>query len=185
MTLDEKKLFARKNNHCGYTFCPLCGKKLVRSTEAGRWRMVCADESCGFVFYQNPVPAAGAIIVENDKILLVKRAHHPKVDWWCIPAGYMEWDEHPSETAVREVREETGLEIELRSLFEVYSGDDDPRTNAVLVLYLADRSGGEMRAGDDASEVRFFGFDELPESLAFEAHNQAIADYRGRILSTQ
>ena len=183
MSFDEKKLFERKNNFCDYAYCPRCSRQLERAEAAGRTRVVCPNGECDFVFYQNPVPAAGAIIVEDVKILLVKLAHHPKVGWWCLPAGYMEWEEHPGETAIREIREETGLEIELRSLFEVYSGDDDPRTNAVLVLYLADRVGGELIAGDDADEARFFGFDELPDSLAFDAHNEAIADYRARILN--
>ena len=119
-------------------------------------------------------------MVVNDEILLVKRAHPPKVGWWCIPAGFMEWQEHPSETAVRELEEETGLRVKLTSFFEVYSGTDDPRSNAVLMLYLADVEGGELRAADDAEEVRFFPFDRLPDKIAFQAHNQALADYQRR-----
>lgn len=177
---DEQKLFARKSHHCGYVFCPLCGKMLVEATLDGHRRMRCADDACGFVFYQNPIPAAGAIIVQKDSILLVKRAHPPRVGWWCIPAGFMEWSEHPEQTAVREVREETGLDVRLNSFFEVYTGVDDPRSNAVLLLYLADIVGGTMQASDDALEVRFFRFDRLPEQLAFESHDRACADYTRR-----
>ncbi len=177
---DPDKLFARKENFCGYRFCPLCGQEMGILETDGRLRKVCPDTSCGYIFYQNPVPAAGAVIVENDSILLVRRAHPPKIDWWCIPAGFMEWDEHPTETAVRELKEETGLDVKLTGFFEVYSGNDDPRNNALLLLYLADIVGGTPAPSDDASEVKFFPFDALPERIAFESHVQALADYDRR-----
>ena len=177
---DEKKLFDRKAHHCGFQFCPLCGKRLVAAQLDGHRRLHCADDCCGYVFYQNPIPAAGAIIVKDDSILLVKRAHPPRVGWWCIPAGFMEWNEHPEQTAVREVREETGLEIRLTSFFEVYTGIDDPRSNAVLLLYLADVTGGTLQASDDALEVQYFPFNDLPQQIAFESHIRACADYTRR-----
>ncbi len=178
---DEDKLFERKNHHCGYRFCPLCARPLVEGNREGGKRLYCPDENCGWVFYQNPVPAAGAIIVENDRVLLVKRAAPPRIGQWCIPAGFMEWQEHPEQTTIRELEEETGLKIEISSLFEVYSGQDDPRSNAILILYLAKIVGGHMQASDDASEVRFFGLDDLPGDIAFEAHRQALADYDSRM----
>ncbi len=95
----------------------------------------------------------------------------------------MEWDESPSKTAIRETREETGLEVELSGLFDVYSGDDDPRVNAVLALYSARIIGGEMCAGDDASDVGYFKLDALPEKVAFVAHRQAIADLKEKLAS--
>ncbi|MBD3257701.1 NUDIX domain-containing protein [candidate division GN15 bacterium] len=174
---------ARKNEFCGYRFCPLCASELLRGIKEGGDRLYCPDEECGWVFYQNPVPAAGAIVVENDRVLLVKRAHPPRIGWWCIPAGFMEWREHPSQTAIRELEEETGLRVKLTSFFEVYSGTDDPRNNAVLMLYLADRISGELRASDDAQDVRFFSFDNLPEAIAFDSHIQALADYQRRFRS--
>jgi 8-oxo-dGTP diphosphatase len=177
---DTEKLFARKDEFCGYRYCPLCGKELVRRDTDGRLRPVCPERTCGFVYYHNPIPAAGAVIVKDDRILLVKRAHPPKPGWWCFPAGFMEWNEHPTETAIREVEEETGLKIVITSFFEVYSGHDDPRTNAILILYLAEVVGGELRASDDAAEVAFFPFDSLPEKIAFESHNRALADYDRR-----
>ena len=177
---NEEKLFALKRTHCGYRICPRCGQKLGELLIDGHQRMACRDDSCGFIFYQNPIPAAGAIIVEQGEILLVRRSHPPRIGDWCIPAGFMEWNEHPSETAVRELEEETGLKVKLNSLFEVYSGSDDPRSNAILILYLAEIAGGEMQAGDDAMEVRFFSFDALPVNIAFEAHLQALADFQKR-----
>ena len=180
LNFDADLLSKRKDEMCGYKFCPFCAEPLLTKQLDGRPRMVCSRDECDFVFYQNPVPAAGAMIVQDDRILLVKRAHPPRINWWCIPAGFMEWNEHPSQTAVREVEEETGLIIKLTSFFEVYSGNDDTRNNAVLMLYLADVVGGEMRASDDALEVRYFSFDDLPDKIAFESHHQALADYTAR-----
>jgi 8-oxo-dGTP diphosphatase len=174
---DEQKLFERKEHHCGYRFCPLCGKPLAVGHIDGRTRVACQNESCGFVFYQNPIPAAGAIIVRDEQVLLVKRAYPPRAGWWCIPAGFMEWNEHPSQTAVREVNEETGLQVKLTSFFDVYSGNDDPRTNAVLIVYLAEVIGGELKPSDDAIEVHYFNFDNLPDNIAFISNRQALADY--------
>jgi len=174
---DEEKLFKRKEANCGYRYCPLCGRPMVAEEVEGSRRMRCQDKNCGYVYYHNPIPAAGAIIVQNDRVLLVKRAHPPRIGWWCLPAGFMEWNEHPMQTAVREVAEETGLSIEPTSFFEVYSGNDDPRTNAVLMLYLADVIGGTLKASDDALEAQYFSFESLPEEVAFESHRQALADY--------
>lgn len=179
-SFDAEELFRRKDHYSGYRFCPLCGSALEERDIDGARRLVCAGKDCDFVFYHNPVPAAGAVIVRDDKILLVKRAHPPKVGWWCIPAGFMEWNEHPSQTAIRELHEETGLHVKPTSLFDVYSGRDDPRSNAVLILYHAEVIGGKLRASDDALEVAFFSFDDLPENIAFEAHVQALADYQER-----
>ncbi|MFQ5500440.1 MAG: NUDIX domain-containing protein, partial [Candidatus Zixiibacteriota bacterium] len=90
---DEAALFKRKDRHCGYQYCPLCGNELSERDLDGKPRMACRDRSCGFVFYQNPLPAAGALLVRDNEILLVKRAHPPRIGYWCIPAGFMEWHE--------------------------------------------------------------------------------------------
>ncbi len=179
---NDEALMARKKNFSGYVFCPFCGGKLEQKILDHRARLQCSSSSCDFIYYHNPIPAAGALVIDNGRILMVKRAAPPKVDWWCFPAGFMEWDEHPSQTAIREIKEETGLDIRLESLFEIYSGNDDPRTNALLILYLATVTGGELNPGDDASEAVFFDFDHVPDKIAFISHRQALADYRNRYL---
>ncbi|UCD17941.1 MAG: NUDIX hydrolase, partial [Candidatus Zixiibacteriota bacterium] len=180
--LDEELLFKRKARYLGYIYCPLCGSEFQERRIEGRMRLKCGNDSCGYIYYHNPIPAAGALAIKDGKILLVRRAAPPKIGWWCLPAGFMEWSEHPSDTAIRELREETGLNVRLESLFEVYSGQDDPRTNAVLILYVASVVDGNLVAADDALEARFFGFDELPDRIAFISHRQALEDYRKRYL---
>lgn len=109
---------------------------------------------------------------------MVQRAHEPFVGDWTIPAGYCEWEENPAETAVRELKEETGLDVGITGVFKIYNGHDDPRTNAVLVLYFADILGGELRPDDDALRAEFFTWDKIPKNIAFEAHRQALTDLK-------
>ncbi len=169
------------DDYKGYRFCPRCGAELVISEVEDKTRPHCP--SCGFIYYQNPTPAAGAMIVKDDKILLVKRSIDPGKGDWCIPAGFCEWTEHPQQTAVREIREETGLDIRIDGMFDIFMGMDDPRTHAVLILYLARILGGELTPGDDAADARYFDFDEIPSDIAFQAHRDALALYRKRYLN--
>jgi ADP-ribose pyrophosphatase YjhB (NUDIX family) len=159
-----------------FKFCPLCSTHLVLEHHDHKERKLCPK--CGFVDFHNPAPAAGAIVVKDGKLLLVKRAAEPYKDAWCIPAGFMEWDESPSHCARRELMEETGLDISVEEIFNVYSGSDDPRINAVLILYFCSVTGGTAKAGDDASDLRYFGANEIPSNIAFQAHRQAIADLK-------
>ncbi|NMC43060.1 MAG: NUDIX hydrolase [candidate division Zixibacteria bacterium] len=172
---------SREDRYKGYRYCPRCRTDLRLAALDERERPQCP--SCGFIYYQNPAPAAGAVLVQDDRILLVRRSVPPRQDDWCLPAGFIEWNEHPQQTAVRELKEETGLEISIRGIFDIFFGMDDPRTHAVLILYLADVIGGEAAPGDDAAEVRWFDFDHLPPNIAFQAHRDALALYRRRYLT--
>jgi len=158
-----------------YRHCPTCGGLLETRLLDGHDRLVCRD--CGFVMYRNPAPAAGVILLEGNELLWVERKLDPRKGAWTLPAGFLEYDEHIEECAVRETREETGFEVELERVFGVYMAMDDPRTQVVLVLYLARRIGGELVPGDDASDARFFPLAAPPE-IAFKAHKQALDDIR-------
>jgi 8-oxo-dGTP diphosphatase len=132
--------------------------------------------ACDFIWYRNPVPAAGVLLVEDGRVLLVRRKFDPRAGSWCLPAGFMESGETPEETAVRELFEETGLEARLTGLFHVYAGFDDPRVRAVLILYTAERIGGTLVPGDDAIEAEWFPLASPPADIAFAAHRQALAE---------
>jgi len=154
----------------------LCGTALRTIREHGVSRKACPK--CGFIAYRNPVPACGVVVTRRGQVLLARRAHEPRIGAWGIPAGFMEYGEHPEMTAVREAREETGLRVKLDGLFGVYAGRDDPRTRAVLILYRARVTGGRLKAGDDASEVEFFPLERLPRPIAFRAHKEALRDLK-------
>jgi mutator protein MutT len=131
------------------------------------------------------VPAAGVILVEAGRVLLVRRAWEPRAGSWCLPAGFMEAGEHPEQSAVRELQEETGVIAQLTGLFGVYAGFDDPRVRAVLILYTGIATGGDQRAGDDAVELGWFPLDELPDDLAFASHRQALTELREKLAAAE
>jgi 8-oxo-dGTP diphosphatase len=108
----------------------------------------------------------------------VQRKYEPRKGGWTLPAGFMEYDEHVEECAVREMKEETNLDVELTGVFNAYTAMDDPRVRVVLVLYMGRRIGGQLEAGDDAVDTRFFPIDELPQPIAFKAHVQALAEIK-------
>jgi ADP-ribose pyrophosphatase YjhB (NUDIX family)/GNAT superfamily N-acetyltransferase len=143
---------------------------------AGRVRELCPE--CGFVLYRNPVPGVGVLVEMEGKILLVQRGQAPFEGWWALPAGYIEADESVEEAAVRECKEETGLDVELLELFGVYSFPEGPVQSGIIIFFRAQPVGGELRAGDDAQAVRSFSPDELPERLAFRTHREVLERWR-------
>lgn len=103
----------------------------------------------------------GAIIIEDGRVLLVKRGHAPLAGEWSIPGGVLELGETVREAAVREAQEETGLAVETSELLGVYDRvvrDDDGRTlyHFVLIDFLCRRVSGQAQAAGDAVEARWF-----------------------------
>jgi len=157
-------------------YCPQCGSRLVRRDDRGHLRPTCPE--CNFILYRNPAPAAGVVLAGPAGVLMVKRKYAPAVGAWCLPAGFMEYGESPERCALRELREETGILGRLTGLFGVYAGLDDPRVRAVLILYAAERVGGRLRPGDDATEARYYPANRLPRRIAFAAHRRALEELR-------
>jgi ADP-ribose pyrophosphatase YjhB (NUDIX family) len=129
----------------------------------------------------NCPPIAADVIIEiRTKVVLIERRNFPF--GWAIPGGFVEFGETVEQTAAREVREETSLDVELRELLGVYSRPDrDPRGQTVTVVYIGG-SKGTPWAADDAQNVDLFDPDVLPSPMAFD-HRDILADYR-RFLRT-
>ncbi len=118
-------------------------------------------------FPEVPLVGVGAIIIEGDRVVLVKRAHPPLQAEWSIPGGVLEVGELVREAAIREAREETGLTVEPGELLGVYDRvlrDADQRVqyHYVLIDFLCRHVAGELAAASDAAEVRWFARKELP-----------------------
>jgi len=141
-------------------------------------------------FPEVPLVGVGAIIIEGASVLLVKRAHPPLQAQWSIPGGVLEIGELVREAAVREAREETGLTVEPGDLLGVYDRvlrDPGQRVqyHYVLIDFLCRRVGGELGAGSDAAEVRWFTQEELPAlNLAedtFDVIRKGFAKLKARL----
>jgi ADP-ribose pyrophosphatase YjhB (NUDIX family) len=172
--IECEELMGQKN----YRYCPRCSSELIQKKIDHHIRKVCPV--CDFVIYRNPAPASAVIITRDNKILLVKRKCPPFKGDWSLPAGFIEYNESPEQCAIRETKEETNLEVKLTKLFNVYSGADDPRTKAILIVYLARVISGNLKPGDDAAEAVYFSFDNIPSNIAFAAHRKVISDFYQR-----
>lgn len=125
--------------------------------------------------YKIPKITADGIILNNGKILLIKRKNPPFKDKWALPGGFVEYKEKTEDAAVREVLEETGLKTKVIDLIGVYSDPNrDPRGHTITVAYLLEPYAGALSKGDDASDARYFEMNNLPE-LSFD-HEKIIND---------
>ena len=149
----------------------------------GRSRPIC--QRCGSVIYFNLKVGAGVLVERGGGVLLTRRAIEPGLGHWCLPAGFVEYDESPAEAALRECLEETGFLVELDGLQGVYYYSQDPRGNGILVMYRAHIVGGELAPGDDADQARFFSPDGLPEDISFRAHRQVLAEWTAQALEAE
>src|SRR5437879_1421696 len=118
-------------------------------------------------FPEVPLVGVGAIIIEDNRVLLVKRAHPPLQAEWSIPGGLLEVGELVRDAAIREAREETGLAVAPGELLGVYDRvlrDAEQRVqyHYVLIDFLCQRVAGDLAAASDATEVRWFTWEELP-----------------------
>jgi ADP-ribose pyrophosphatase YjhB (NUDIX family) len=153
-------------------FCPNCGAPLERRESDGRQRPYC--RRCDRICYEQLKVGAGALIERERRLLLLRRAGKPFRDCWNLPAGYAEADEDPAQTVVREVREETGLEVAVDNLAGVHFFTDDPRGNGILIVYRCHAVGGELAASAEGRAPAFFAPAEIPAELAGGGHDQAV-----------
>ncbi|MDW7981334.1 MAG: NUDIX domain-containing protein [Thermomicrobium sp.] len=153
-------------------YCPFCRTELVRRTVAGRDRPYCPR--CGRPFFSDPKLAVAVIVHREGQIVLQQRAIDPGSGRWSFPSGFVERGEPVEEAAVREVLEETGLEVEINRLVGLYS----QRGHAVvLAVYDARVIAGALRVSDESSAVAWFPLDSLPP-LAFPHDRKILEDWR-------
>jgi ADP-ribose pyrophosphatase YjhB (NUDIX family) len=164
----------------GWQFCPRCGVKLVVDPTNA------ACPSCGSCYYANSSPTVGALCEDElGRLMLTRRAIEPRKGKWDTPGGFLEEGEAPLDGLRRELREETGLEIEpgefVGALTDLYG--DGPEAQFVLSLnWTARVLAGEPVAADDVSEIRWFAADELPgeDEIAFPSVASLVRRWRER-----
>ena len=166
-----------------FQYCPVCSGPLEsRSLKASEPdRLVCAR--CGFVFYMDPKVAVGTIIRdERDHIVLVRRAIEPGYGKWVFPGGYVDRGEEVTAAAVREAREETGLEIRLEGLVNIYSYAGRV---PIIIVYSATMTGGCLACDEEGLEASFFAPENIPwDALAFRSTHEALQEFLARPRAT-
>jgi 8-oxo-dGTP diphosphatase len=159
-----------------YRFCPRCGGQLERRLlkPAEPERLVCTR--CGFVFYLDPKIAVGTIIrTEAGRLVLVRRAIEPGYGKWVFPGGYVDRGEPLPSAAIREAREECGLDVRLEGLVNIYSY---PQRTPVIVVYAAKAIGGSLVCDEECLEIAEFEAADIPwTDLAFRSTKDGLRDY--------
>jgi 8-oxo-dGTP diphosphatase len=165
----EESLLSRL--HAEVRFCQRCGSPLKQVALFGALRPLC--QSCGWIYFADPKVAAGVLVDEDGKVLLVQRNNEPGRGMWTIPGGFVNAGEEPASAAARECLEETGLEVEIIGLLDVIPGREHDRGADFVIVYLARVTGGDLIAGDDAQAAEYFIPADMPP-IAFRATEIAI-----------
>jgi ADP-ribose pyrophosphatase YjhB (NUDIX family) len=163
-----------------WRFCPECAGTLeLRLLKRGDpQRHVCTK--CGHVVYQDPKVAVGTIIAADPagRIVLVRRAIEPGYGKWVFPGGYVDRGEAVTAAAVREAKEEAGLDVRLDTLLNIYSYPGRP---LIVLVYAATAIGGELCTDEECLEARLFTPQEIPwDELAFESTTEGLREYLRR-----
>jgi ADP-ribose pyrophosphatase YjhB (NUDIX family) len=156
-------------------YCSHCGAKVAFRIPAGDNlpRFVC--ETCAMVHYQNPRIVAGCIPEWQNQILLCRRAIEPKYGLWTFPAGFMENGETIEQAAIRETLEEAEADVELTSLYAVFS---IPHISQVYMIFRGRVRNPDFKAGHESLEVQLFRPEEIPwETLAFRVIHETLERY--------
>src|SRR5687767_8956312 len=161
-----------------YKFCPKCGGRL--NNEAPHPKCT----QCRFVFYQNSKVTNAIVVADGRKILLCKRASEPSKGKWNMVGGFLEPGEHPDAGLARELKEETGLEVEKSEFIGIFMDKypfEDLVYDTMNLAYIVNVKPGIPKAGDDAEELQWFDIDNLPQDLAFENDRQILIEVVKRI----
>ncbi|MGQ4807532.1 RNA pyrophosphohydrolase [Candidatus Entotheonellaceae bacterium PAL068K] len=148
-----------------YPYCPRCATPLSDKNLHGYQRQVCP--ACGFIFWQNPAVGVAVIVMQEDRIVLGRRARGLYQGAWCIPCGYVEYAEDVRQAAQRELQEETGLLAEVGDVYAVHSNFHNPAMHTVGIWFRGTVIGGALHPDDDLDEAVYVSLRHLPGPLAF------------------
>lgn len=164
-----------------WKYCPECAKPLEsKPNNEGVERPRCSNGH--FVHYDNPVPAAGIFAEYEGKYLILKRGYAPKKGSWDLPGGYVEATESPEDTVLREMREETGLEVTDVRILSSYNapfgdGPNETKPNVLGIYFTCRAASDQVRLSRENPEYRWVTLDEFPRT-ASDADVLAIKDLK-------
>lgn len=163
-------------------FCAYCGGSvaLTRIVDDPLKRLVC--RKCGTVFHTNPKPAVGAIIISDGKLLLVKRQNMPFKNYWTIPGGFMEVNEHPIDTLHREFREELSIQIcvDKKPFYVTHDRYGKGGDHLLCLFYLAwiIQPDQPFQPGSDIRDAQWFPLNALPSRIAFKNNIEVLEEVK-------
>lgn len=176
-------------NQLDYVFCPFCARYLETRPEEGKLRKYCSE--CKWKHYPKPDIAIAAVITDVRQyyqpcVLMVKRKREPFVDTWMFPAGFLEYGEHPEETLIREISEETGLLVVSFNFLRIQkvTEEEDPRhPNHLLHLYHVNKTEGDV-VNNDPDENLEVGWKSVNDKveIGFPHHIEIFDEIRSRII---
>ncbi len=138
-------------------YCSQCGEKLNPLEK----NPTCP--ACHTTFYQNSKPAVGILIIKDDKVLVGRRGIEPYMGEYDTIGGFLEYGEDPLDGCLRETKEETGLDIKITSFFDIFMDEYGQGGTSILVIYyLAEIVGGELKAQDDVASLEWININDLP-----------------------
>jgi len=156
-------------------FCPYCGGSLLHKLEDEKLRDYCPR--CDVFYYENPLPVVSSIVVNDAReVLLVKRKNEPYKGMWCLPIGFAEAGEAMRDAAVRELKEEAGVQGEAVRLIDVDTVENYFYGSLAIVTYEVRITAGTVSPGDDAVDARYYPIMDFPE-LAWPSNEKAIKIY--------
>jgi NADH pyrophosphatase NudC (nudix superfamily) len=132
-----------------YSFCPKCGSSLIIVELGGKPRQKCSSESCDHVFWDNPTPVVASIVEHEGNVILVQNKGWPE-KWFGIVAGFLEKGETPEQGALREIKEEIGLDGEIVSFIGHYYFE---QMNQLIVAFHV-KAEGEIILGDELARYK-------------------------------
>jgi 8-oxo-dGTP diphosphatase len=149
------------------------GKKILEEYKRGIKNL---NNFLGNKGFLKPSLSTDGLIIYKNKLVLIKRGRPPFKDKYALPGGFVEYNEKVEDAVIREMKEETGLSTKNKSIFGIYSDPKrDPRGHTVTVVYELSVTGGKLRSGDDAKDVKLFPLSKVPK-LAFD-HDMIVADF--------
>lgn len=156
-----------------YNFCPKCGTKIDANSEPPHCSL------CNITYYRNAKPCASVLIVKDGKVLLAKRGREPFRGAYDIIGGFIEADELPEDAAVREAKEETGLDVKITSLLGTYVDRYGEGGDYTLNLhYIGEILSGDMKPMDDIVGLEWFNISEVPLDSGFQNTKDGLRDLK-------
>jgi ADP-ribose pyrophosphatase YjhB (NUDIX family) len=174
-------------SHAGWRLCPRCGAALALGVPAGEEEERLHCPACGLVLYDNPAPTASALVERDGRVMLTRRGIEPGRGLWDMAGGFVEPGEDPLETVRRELREETGLDVDVDDLVGCYPDVYGATGTATLNLFYRAHvvGGAEAAASSDVAAVGWFDPAELPlDGFAFACCARAARDYLHRFVKS-